>query len=182
LIKFDSVKKANNYPSSHFFLTGIHVNISSTDLIFAPNMDLLFQLKKNPKSLVGLSANFFVYGIFLRKNIPVYADYRLFNFDIGIRVLKHINRKLFLNINPQVILGKEHYVYSNYNYSNGPIARTTEYINTDPLFGFQCDFGLYSFPVQKQGFYFGADLFFRGTSSFVMEANFGIKLNLGYKF
>lgn len=176
--QLDSTYSANNLPSYYFFFIGGQGNICYTSLTTHVNANLLFQLKKHPKYLIGVQANYFLYGILSQKLISSYATYSLFNYDIGIRVLKQIKGNLFINFNPQAMFGRETFTYFVL-----PAGSITGQLNqTYPINGVQVDIGVYNFEPQKQGIYFGADVFFRGSNSNMLENTIGLKLSVGIKF
>lgn len=182
VLKEDSLRKVNNYPSDYYFILGVHGSICKTHLMSGANINLLFQLKKHPRFLVGPTASLFVFGLYSGKFIPPYIKYRIFNYDLGLRMLHQLKGNLFFNLNTQVLLGKEQYVYEYNPYSSYSPGNKSTTTKTENIIGFQLEMGLYFIPVQKQGVYFGMDFFVRGCSSTIFDSNAGFKLNLGIKF
>ncbi len=173
---------ASNYkssvPSFYFFFVGAIANASRTYITTHINANLVFQIKKAPKYLVGIQANYFVYGIMSKQIIPVNSSYQLFNYDIGVRILRQLKNKLFLNVNPQLLTGNENIRYTILpsNYSGTSATETIDFK------GFQMDIGVYYFRPQQQGIYFGGDIFYRETSSNIITKGIGLKFNFGVKF
>ncbi len=174
----DSLKEVYNLPSYYIFFVGVSGNASYTSLKVDVSANLLFQLKKHPKYLMGMQANFFVYGIFSEKIVPANSTYSLFNYDIGLRLLKQMKGSLFFNVSPQAMFGKETVSYTVLPAKFIGTGTTQTY----DFRGLQLDLGLYNMPPKLQGLYFGGDVFFRFTSSQVIESNGGLKFNIGIKF
>ena len=184
LIKRDSIEKANDYPSDYFLLLGTHVNFS-TDNIFAHfNADILFRFDKHPTWLLGASIEYQYYGLYLNPKLPYDIEYRFKNINIGCRVLKQLHRDVFLNIQTLGVFGKEMFQVNSINYAltNKGYVQIDSAVDAPTVYGVETSIGVYLLPARRQNFYTGLDLFFRVTTSKVIEDNGGIKINLGFKF
>jgi hypothetical protein len=151
-------------------------------LMSGANINLLFQLKKHPRFLIGPTGSFFIIGLYSGKFIPPDIKYRILNYDVGLRLIHQLKGNVFFNLNMQALLGKEQYTYEYNPYSSYSLGNKSTTTKTENIFGFQLETGLYFMPVKKQGLYFGMDLFIRECSSTIFDSNAGFKLNLGIKF
>lgn len=158
----------NTLPEFYLFTLGTYYGFSKPCLQFGFTGALVFQIKKAPKYLLGINANLMLYGTPSDNiQIPLFTSFDVFNYDLGIRVLKQVKNNFFLNFNPQANMG---YIKE---------VSSTE---RKDILGFQMDAGVYLLPPAEEGVYSGLNVFYRNTNNEFLGQGFGIKLDLGYRF
>jgi hypothetical protein len=158
----------NTLPEFYMFNLGTYYGFSKPVVQFGITGNLVLQVKKAPKYLIGISGNLMLYGTPSDDiQVPLFTSFEVFNYDLGIKLLKQVKNNFFLNFNPQVNLG---YIKE---------VNSSERKN---ILGFQMDAGVYLIPPANEGVYSGLNLFYRTTNTEFFGASFGLKLDLGYRF
>jgi len=128
----------NTLPEFYFFNLGTYYSFSKPVLQFGVTGNLVIQIKKAPKYLIGINANMMFFGTPSDNiQIPLFSSFEVFNYDLGIKLLKQIKNSFFLNFNPQINLGHIKEVSSS---------------ERKDILGFEMDIGAYLIPPANEAF------------------------------
>lgn len=154
-------------PDYYMFGAGTYYNFYPEVFMFGINVHLVLRLGKTSSYLLGPSAGLLFYSTPpYNIQVPSFSS-EIFNYDVGLRLLKQVKNKFFLNLNPQLMLGR---VQSP---SSSPEQQ---------LRGVQVDLGAYLIPPSGEGVYSGLNLFYRSTNTTYFGEGLGLKIDLGYRF
>jgi len=158
----------NTIPDYYMFKAGTYYGFSKSILQFGLTADIVLQFKKAPQYLLGFNANIMLFSTPSDNiTIPSFASSAVFNYDLGLKLLKQVKNTFFINFNPQLNLGYVQDVASG---------------NQKNILGLEMDAGVYLIPPVDEGVYTGLNLFYRNTNTELLGESFGLKLDLGFRF